>query len=252
MTRKLALQKDGTTGFSIKKIEAVHCEGCAAYWNYHSPLPWQFHRQFPHHDGSRGTDFTGHLQHCVYAHLHWTLVHNPWRPLELAEVISRLNGYRMCFYPRQPADTIEESNEIFEKIPFVPQLMMEFAELDIHSFQPACTWPSSNANGDDNDNDNGFTPPESHAQALLRERLRQRAFLNPPVRHDHYWDALFSQEALSQSNWACANPRSAQMCLFRGPVSLLMRRWQHADKKYVCPRTRSGRQPPWGFDRFGR
>ncbi|KAI1616033.1 hypothetical protein EDD36DRAFT_121429 [Exophiala viscosa] len=237
--RQLVRHRDGTVTHTDKRVSVLHCAGCASYWNYHSPLPWQYHRLHRHSPGSTHTELTAHLAHCLYARLHWIRLWNPWRINKLEDVVNLLATYRSKFWPRHGRGSNGEDNAAFERIPDLAwQLMLE-NQADCNAFMPLYSWPA----------------PKDEAYDYKVWRQRQRVQLREAVRvaddaTDCYWDSLVSQEAISQTHWACAKASNGSHCLFRGPVSLLVARKALLDRKFVCPTTKSRKQPHYGFDRF--
>ncbi|EXJ71380.1 uncharacterized protein A1O5_05187 [Cladophialophora psammophila CBS 110553] len=236
---------DGTLQTAVSKFEAVHCAGCAYYWNYHSSLPWQFHRLYRHQLGLVDTEFTRHLKHCVYARLQWRRIHNPWNPLPKEDIEHVLRHFRLSFLPRHSRFTFTEANALFETIPDEVVTLMDSSDTDSTAFQPQYSWPELK-NGDDEP----ANSRQSRATILQLERLRKLARLHPIDKRDHYWDSLVSQEAVSQANWACANVQSGRFSLFRGPTSVLLQKKRLYEKKFRAEGRPKGRQPEWGFGYF--
>ncbi|KIX94941.1 uncharacterized protein Z520_09251 [Fonsecaea multimorphosa CBS 102226] len=236
--------RDGSLQTTMSKIEAVHCAGCAYFWNYHSPLPWQFHRLYPHQPGEADTEFNRHLKHCVYARMQWRWLYGPWRrwPRERVEYV--LRNFRLSYRSRHGAFNVAEENALFEKMTGDAAMLMHTSDSDFTTFSPQYTWPDFN-NGDED-----ITGRQS--QAIIHQLARMRAIANrhPIDKRDYYWDSLVSQEAVSQANWACANALSGKVSLFRGPVTILAEKKQLYDKKFRSGRTSSGRLPEWGFGHF--
>ncbi|OQV09264.1 hypothetical protein CLAIMM_13400 [Cladophialophora immunda] len=237
---------DGSLQTTIAKIEAVHCAGCAYFWNYHSPLPWQFHRLYPHQQGKVDTEFNQHLRHCVYARLQWTWIHNPWHPLPREHFEHILKNFRLSYLPRHGGFRAAEELALFERIPGDVVTLMDSSDIDSTTFSPQYTWPEF-----ENGNEEDSTPNrQSHASFLQLERMRAIARRNPTDKRDHYWDNLVSQEAVSQANWACAHAHSSKVALFRGPASILREKQRLYERKFRAEGRPSGRQSEWGFGHF--
>lgn len=130
-------------------------------------------------------------------------------------------------------------------IPIRAEIVLEAHADNSEAFQPRYEWPVLRKGDDENVQEEAYG--FKYEDALVR--LRRRTHLEPSIdRHDHYWDALVSQEAISQSHWACANPENGQMSLFRGPLSLMLE--QKTIKQRMAPNKQSQSSLVWGFDRF--
>lgn len=226
MTRKRARLADGTFKDNVTVVNAVRCEGCAYYWNYHSPLPYHFHKMYTHEQTGGPTEFTKHLRHCFYARCHWTRISNPMNPVPLEKQIQVLDGWSNCFWPRHPAATLEKSALRFELIPGRLQSILMHHEIDFRAFEQPYEWPMP-----------PMGRPETDDEILMRWRIgerEERAAENhrPVDDFDLYWDTLVSQEAASQSNWACANLHNGSFALFRGPYTLLESKRARHDRKF--------------------
>lgn len=235
---------DGTITVVDNGVCLTHCAGCASYWNYHCPLPWRYHRLYRHQSKPRNarSELTEHLANCLYARLHWTRLWNPWGNNTAAEIIDVLAIQRRLYWARNPRDTYEESNAVFEQIDARSRQLMLENQADCHVFTPRYSWPKPHDEAYD------------YQTWCQRERVRRRgeagAFDVVADATDHYWDSLVSQEAISQAHWATAKVSNGSHCLFRGLSSLLAERRELLDKKFICPTTRNRKQPPYGFDRF--
>ncbi|OCT52246.1 hypothetical protein CLCR_09312 [Cladophialophora carrionii] len=60
------------------------------------------------------------------------------------------------------------------------------------------------------------------AEKELLQRIRARDPSSPVEQPDAYYDCMVGQEAIRQANWACANMASGKVCLFGGPVALMI------------------------------
>ncbi|OAL25428.1 hypothetical protein AYO20_10462 [Fonsecaea nubica] len=236
---------DGSLQTTISKIEAVHCGGCAYYWNYHSALPWEFHRLYPHQQGEVNSEFHRHLRHCVYARLQWRWIHKPLRPIPTEMVREFLKSFRLSYFPRHGSFNAAVENASFETIPDDVMALMDSSDADFNAFSPQYTWPELK-----DENESWMPKRLSHASYLQLERMTATARLHPIDKQDHYWDSLVSKEAVSQANWACANVHSGRVSLFRGPASVLAEKRQLREKKFRAEGRLSGRQPEWGFGQF--
>ena len=105
---------------------------------------------------------------------------------------------------------------------------LETAEVDSTSFQPQYTWPRHHNSDDDSFDTNRRT---NATDKLLLERIRAREPSSPVAKLDHYYDCLTSQEAFSQANWACANMSSGRVCLFGGPVAVMVEKHRKLDRR---------------------
>jgi hypothetical protein len=244
MTRKCSRLADGTFKYNVTVINAVRCEGCAYFWNYHCPLPHQFHKMYVHDSTGGPTEFTKHFQHCIYAYAHWTRINCPWLPVPLDEQIMILEKWKKWFWPRHSASTIEKVKPKFELISVRLQNLAHLYSENFNAFQQPYKWP---------------TPPmersETNEELLTRRRVTERERKLAMAHHpddniDQYWDMLVSQEAASQSNWACANLYNGSSALFRGPLTLLQRKRERLDWKLWFKGTANQKQPEWGFDWF--
>ncbi|KIV78625.1 hypothetical protein PV11_06258 [Exophiala sideris] len=151
---------DGTVTHTGKRVSGMHCAGCASYWNYHSPLPWVYHRLYRHQPGSTHTDLTKHLAHCLYARMHWIRLWNPWEINNLEDVLDLLANYRRKHWPRNQRASYEEGKKAFEEIPpLVRQLMLE-NQADCNAFVPRYSWPAPK--------------DEAYDYKVWRQRQRQR------------------------------------------------------------------------------
>ncbi|KEF57168.1 uncharacterized protein A1O9_07358 [Exophiala aquamarina CBS 119918] len=226
MTRKRARVTDGTFKDNVTVVNGVRCEGCAYYWNYHSPLPYHFHKMYTHEQTGGPTEFTKHLQHCIYAQAHWARINNPRRPVPLQKQIEVLDGWRNSFWPRHPAPTLEQSTPWFELIPQRLENELIDHETNFRTFEQPYEWPAL-----------PLERPETDDEALMRWRIEYQGH---KAAEDHrvvddfdlYWDMLISQEAVSQSNWACGTLCNGSFALFRGPYTLLESKRARHDRKF--------------------
>ncbi|KIW91181.1 uncharacterized protein Z519_08076 [Cladophialophora bantiana CBS 173.52] len=187
----------GTLQTTVSRFEAVHCAGCAYYWNYHSSLPWQFHRLYRHQLGRVDTEFTRHLRHCVYAELQWRWIHNPWNPLPKEDIEHVLRHFRLSFLPRHSRLTFTEANALFESIPDEAVTVMGSSDTDSTAFLPQYSWPELK-NGDD---ELANSRQQSRAIILQLERLRKLARLHPIDKRDYYWDSLLTYRTEAKQKW---------------------------------------------------
>lgn len=237
--RKVTKLPDGGLQTEISTINAVHCAGCAFYWNYHSPLPWQFHRLYPHQEGKVDTEFARHLQHCIYARLQWFWIHNPWRRSHPEDMIQRPGG--RLLRTRTGLRPGLKENSRFEEIPGSILNFMAVTNVDSTSFQPQYTWPEIELD-DEKDGDNYREPhlPSTRTQRIvvdfvageLLERVEGQDDTFPTHQPDHFWDCLVSQEAGSQANWASASLWNGKVRVFGGPTAVLVEKWQRLERKY--------------------
>lgn len=244
MTRKRLRLADGTVKYNVSVINAVRCEGCAYFWNYHSRLPHHFHKMYTHEPTGGPTEFTKHLQHCIYAYAHWTRIHCPWLPVPLDEQILTFENWKKWFWPRHSAVTIEQSRPKFELIPVRLQNLVRINSNNSNVFQQPYRWPKPPMEWSE-------TNEELLVWQRVKERERNAAMAQDPTENiDQYWDMLVNQEVASQSNWACANLYNGSSALFRGPLTLLQSRRARLDRKLWCSYTADQKQPEWGFDWF--
>ncbi|EXJ59194.1 hypothetical protein A1O7_06626 [Cladophialophora yegresii CBS 114405] len=214
----------------ISTVEAVHCAGCAFYWNYHSPLPWQFHRLYPHQPGKTDTPFTHHLEYCVYAKLQWSWLHNPWTLSHPVDII--IYGDHNMMQSRTDGPLGPEDNAHFEEIDSYMQKFIDAAEVVCaEDFAPPDHWPRLESRKDDESSSDTaksyndrvlLARQKEQADKELLQRIRAREPSSSIEQLDSYYDCLVSQEAISQANWACANMASGKACLFGGPVVVMM------------------------------
>ena len=236
-SRQVTRCTEGGFQTTISTIEAVHCAGCAYHWNYHSPLPWQFHRLYPHQRGKMDTAFTRHLKHCVYARLQWTWLHNPSRPLALDRKIHLLGvAGKNTLHPRNADKPGSVENSLFEQIPRNIRLFLSAPNVDSTTFQPQYTWPESESTDEGPYDYKGQPNFTFH----ILERIRAETLDDHIDDTDHYWDNLVSQEAVSQATWACATVANGSICLFGGPTAVLV-------EKYTRFRNKWGRMPALGL-----
>ncbi|KAJ9607604.1 hypothetical protein H2200_007682 [Cladophialophora chaetospira] len=225
-SRQIFRHPEGGLRTGITTVEAYHCAGCAFYWNYHSPLPWQFHRLLPHQKGKKDTPLTRHLNHCVYARLQWFWVYNPWRELHPEDIILRNSGN--IVQSRSGEDLGPKENARFEEVPEHVLTFLETTELDSTTFQPQYTWPKLKSDEDKSYDDNRRS---NRQEELLFQRIREREAPSPIEMPDDYYDCLVSQEAVSQANWACANLSSGRVGLFGGPVTVMVQKHEKLDRR---------------------
>lgn len=244
MTRKLARLADGTFKDSVTIVNAVYCEGCARFWNYHSPLPFYFHKMYTHNPAGGPTEFTNHLKHCVYAQAHWTRIECPWYPVQAARKIFLLNNNRQIMWVRNPSTTLRESNAKFESIPKGLLNLVRLYSKNFRNFQQPYSWPQPGGGG-----------LVEGADAAMLKRVKEREKKASRLHHtdddiDLYWDMLVGPEAASQTNWACANLYDGSSTLFRGPVSLLESKRLRLIRKAEVKNHPALMKESWGFDRF--
>jgi len=244
MRRKRARLADGTFKDNVTVVNTVRCEGCAYFWNYHCPLPYHFHKIYAHDQTGGPTDFTKHLQHCIYARAHWRRISNPFRPVSLHKQIQVLDGWSNGFWPRHPDFTPEKSAQRAEQITARLEEVLVENEDDFGAFEQPYEWPKPD-----------LERPETADEFLMRKRIEDREQLALNNQHvednfDQYWDMLVSQENASQSNWACAHLQNGSCALFRGPYSLLESIRARHDRKFWVGSTADRKQPAWGLDRF--
>ncbi|EHY55759.1 hypothetical protein HRR83_009197 [Exophiala dermatitidis] len=237
--------RDGTeksvSSANMVYVSGVHCAGCAAYWNFHSPMPWQYHRLYAHDKSSRrDSEFKQHLRGCVYARLQWTLLHSNWGSVHEETVAFILSGGRVHFSRQATGDSHMYDNHVFEQLSWRVCFFMEQHEDDSDAFQLPYKWPI-------------VDEPDEISKPVAVAGAGGGAFGGSNIPEiDYYWDSLVSQEAISQSNWACANMGNGGLCLFRGPYTLLAERRElylehnFPDGAY----THDQRATEWGFDRF--
>lgn len=244
MTRKRARLADGTFKDNVTIIRAVHCEGCARYWNYHSPLPAHYHKVYPHNPAGGPTEFTKHVKYCIYAHAHWTMAECPWRPVPADRKIILLQHHRQITWPRTPGDTLKESNAKFELFPVALSNLGILYSKDFRNFQQPYSWPQP-----------GKGELVEGEDAVTLRRVMDREKYARWMHHrdndrDRYWDMLVASEAASQKNWACANLYNGSSTLFRGPAGLheskRLRLWKKADD----PNPSHLAKELWGLDKF--
>ncbi|KIW67792.1 hypothetical protein PV04_07020 [Phialophora macrospora] len=232
---------EGGIQMTISTVEAVHCAGCAFYWNYHSPLPWQFHRLYPHQNGAKDTPFIRHLEHCVYAKLQWSWVYNSWSESHPVDIIIYRDPNLM--QTRSGGPLGPKDNARFEEIESHMQTFMDTTEVVKEDFEPLYDWPEL-GNRDDDESSGGptlsyndrelFRRKKEQAEKELLQRIKEREALSPIEQSDQYYDCLVSQEAISQANWACANMASSKVCLFGGPVAVMIDKYENLLKKGCC------------------
>ncbi|KIV88860.1 hypothetical protein PV10_08496 [Exophiala mesophila] len=242
MTRTLKRDQKGVTSTSVDIVPGYHCEGCAFYWNYHSPLPYQFHQLYAHDKRKGPTEFTEHVRHCFYAHCHWTRINNQLNPVPLDRQITSLNARKQtCYTPRNPRTKLRDGFRDFEMIPNRAAQLITLYEDECEAFQQPCEWPvletpaiwSSPTLGDEK------------GRNKKRKRSHDDPEPSPLDRRDQYWDVLVSQDAISQANWACADSRNGHSSLFKGPYRMLVARMDRFRARgVVCA------ENALSFDRF--
>ncbi|KAL2430370.1 hypothetical protein ABEF95_005838 [Exophiala dermatitidis] len=234
---------DGTEKAQMVFITGVHCAGCAAYWNFHPPMPWQYHRLYAHDKLNRrdAEEFKQHLQECVYARLQWAWLHSNWGSVDEGTVAFILSGGHLHFPRQDTGNSHFHDNQVFEQLSWRVCVFMEQHEDDSDAFQLPYEWPILDE------------PDESSETAAVAGAGGGGAFGGSDISEpDYYWDSLVSQEAISQSHWACANMGNGGLCLFRGPYTLLAARRERYLKRFF-PDGAPVEDPSeleWGFDRF--
>ncbi|KAK5051451.1 hypothetical protein LTR84_003103 [Exophiala bonariae] len=244
MTRKRARLADDTLKDNVTIVGAIHCERCARYWNYHSPLPFYYHKMYPHRPTGGPTEFTNHVKHCIYAHAHWIMLECPWDPLSPSNRLILLERHRHITFSRIPGETLEQSCANFERIPTGLRQLGVLYSSDFRNFQQPYDWPQAGE---------GEVVEGEKAVTLRRvmERGKQAAWMHhQDDDRDRYWDMLVAPEAASQKNWACANLYNGSSTLFRGPTAL------HESKRLRLNR-KGGNSPAddwtkaqWGLDKL--
>lgn len=242
LTKTRTRDQKGVTTTSVHITPGYHCEGCAFFWNYHSPLPYHFHQLYAHDKSKGPTEFTEHVRHCFYAHCHWTRISDQLDPVPLSQQITFLSTRsRASYTPRNPRLKLRDAFRDFEMIPRRAARLISLYEDDCEAFQRSRRWSVLRDKGTASSGTLG------NGKRRMEDGKKQHNQPEPsPVdMRDHYWDVLVSQDAISQANWACADLRNGHSSLFKGPYRLLVAKMERCRAKNVLVA-----QDTLSFDRF--
>jgi hypothetical protein len=177
----------------------------------------------------------------VYAKLQWSWVYNSWSESHPTYII--IYGDQTLMQTRSGRPLGPKENARFEEIEAHMQAFMDTTEVDKEDFEPPYDWPELENHDDDESHGD---PSQSYNDRVLLRRMREQAEKellqrikarepsSPIEQPDEYYDCIFSQEAISQANWACANMASSRVCLFGGPVAVMIDKYESLLKKGCC------------------
>ena len=236
--KRISVKIPGTqcSYFKYEIHSAMHCSGCAHFWKYHSALPYEYHTMHRGSISDTSSLLMVHLKHCVYAQMMWQKLSG--LDQHRAKSMIEHHNRNQLFIRRWGSSDTRLNAAWFERLTYADVDMVEQNEGISGKFTQDTVWPIHHKA-------NGRKLGEIVVPAVEKD-----------VR-DMYGDLLFSQEALSQANWATAAPMSRND-LFHGPVKLVMEKRGRETRRIQKQRrhgenvgTRGIWQGPWSFDHFG-
>jgi hypothetical protein len=216
-SRTTTLVRDGRLVTKTTATQAVHCAGCAYYWNYHSPMPYQYHKLYPHQKGQNNSPFLQHLSKCPYAKAQWLWVYNPTCPARLEHIIGRASDKHLQLQTRTGGAPGPAENARFEEIPAHLKYLASQNAADSASSVPKPTWPTLKRKRDHEDDNEEVERAIKRDTERIFQKIKKRDGEKASTQPDQYWDSIISEEAASQANWACARRSNGKVSVFGAP-----------------------------------